>query len=224
MTSTQDPATSSRWRWHVTEGEGSTDGRLLRGERTHVRLVETLLEIVAEGELRPTAQQVADRAGVSLRTIYHHFDDADHLRRSALDLQMQRRAELLGDIDTTLPLDERLAEVTRRLRQLFEALTPIRRSSLLDETLSDEYAERIIRIQAIRRQFVERALAPELAQLGSGRRDRLDALDAAASWRNWQYVRTTLGHGAAATERLLAFTLRRLLEATATTGKARVSR
>jgi len=50
-----------------------TDGRRARGERTRVRVLEALVALAEEGQVRPGAQQVADRAGVALRTVYHTF-------------------------------------------------------------------------------------------------------------------------------------------------------
>jgi TetR/AcrR family transcriptional regulator, regulator of autoinduction and epiphytic fitness len=195
----------------TTNDLSPTDGRLLRGERTRVRVIESLLELVAEGELCPTAQQVADRANVALRTIYHHFDDAEGLRRTALDFQLQRRVELLGAVDPALPLSDRIQAVSRAIRQLFEAITPIRRTSLIDDQLSSEESARIAQMRKARRHFIEEAFAPELDSLGSQRAATLDAIDVASSWPKWHYSRANLGQTPLAAERLLAFNLRSIL-------------
>jgi len=55
------------------------DGRALRGARNRERIVEALLELVREGELLPTAEQVSQRAGVGTRTVFRHFDDMESL-------------------------------------------------------------------------------------------------------------------------------------------------
>ena len=46
------------------------DGRVRRGARNRQTIVDALLDLVGSGILRPTAQQVADRAGVGIRTVF----------------------------------------------------------------------------------------------------------------------------------------------------------
>src|ERR1044072_5768679 len=63
--------------------EAATDGRSARAARTRDAVVEALLSLLDEGNLRPTARQVAERAGVSLRSVYVHFDDLEDLFTAA---------------------------------------------------------------------------------------------------------------------------------------------
>lgn len=196
------------------EGDG-LDGRRARGARTRLRVLEALLALVEEGELRPTAQEIATRAGVALRTVYHHFEDVEALRRMALDLQMSRHHEILQGIDLTLPLPDRVGIVTRQLRQLFEAITPIRRATLFDEHSSPEMAEGLRRSRSIRRAYLEQAFAPELGTMGGDKRLVLDAIDVATSWQTWHSLRGGLGRSAAATERVVHLSLEELLSSSA---------
>ena len=55
------------------------DGRVLRGEKSRESIVDALFELVGEGVLAPTAQQVAERAGVGLRSVFRHFSDMERL-------------------------------------------------------------------------------------------------------------------------------------------------
>ncbi|HVB05783.1 MAG TPA: TetR/AcrR family transcriptional regulator [Acidimicrobiales bacterium] len=189
----------------------STDGRRARGERTRLRVLDALLVLVEEGELRPTAQKVAGRAGVALRTVYHHFEDVEALRRTALDLQLNRHYEMLVAIDGDEPLEARIGMVTRSLRRLFEAITPIRRATLFDEHASEEMAEGLRRSRLVRRHFLEQAFSAELSALNGERKLVLDAIDAATSWPHWHFVRSGLGRPPAAAERVLSLTLHDLL-------------
>ena len=55
----------------MTRGQAarsSTDGRLQRSERSRELIAEALYELMGEGDLGPSAQKVADRAGVGIRT------------------------------------------------------------------------------------------------------------------------------------------------------------
>jgi AcrR family transcriptional regulator len=55
------------------------DGRATRAERTRIAVVDALLSLNEQGNLRPTAREIAAEAGVSLRSIYVHFDDVEAL-------------------------------------------------------------------------------------------------------------------------------------------------
>ena len=55
------------------------DGRRARGLRTRDAIVSALLELIAEGDIAPTAQRIADRARVSVRSVYQHFVDVEGL-------------------------------------------------------------------------------------------------------------------------------------------------
>ena len=49
------------------------DGRLLRSERSRQLIIEAIIKLVDEGFLIPTAQQVAERAGVGIRSVVQTF-------------------------------------------------------------------------------------------------------------------------------------------------------
>ncbi len=188
-----------------------TDGRRARGERTRLEVLEALLDLVAEGNLLPTAQAVAERAGVALRTVYHHFDDVEELRRSALDLELARNEGTLEPVEPEAGLDERLRAVCRRTRRRNEQLTPIRRAALVDESRSGTRVEELDHERALRRKFLAESFASELSRLDGESRTTLDALDAATSWEWWDYLRGRLKRTAASAERVLELTLRDIL-------------
>ncbi len=68
-------------------GAGSTDGRIARGERTRRKVAEALISLLEEGDTQPTAKLIAQRADVSLRLVFHHFEDMDALYRAVMILQ-----------------------------------------------------------------------------------------------------------------------------------------
>jgi AcrR family transcriptional regulator len=196
-----------------------TDGRRARGERTRLAVLDALLHLVEQGELRPTAQAVAEEAGVALRTVYHHFEDVEALRRMALDLQLRRHGELLAPVDPKADLGDRIHLVARQCRKLFEAVTPIRRAAMFDEQSSPDMAEGLRRARLVRRNFVTAAFATELAKRSADGRTLHDAIDAATSWESWYYTRSSLDRSAAAAEKILALTLHDLLTGRSTSGR-----
>ena len=63
--------------------EPQVDGRRARRHRSRDLAVDALLDLLDEGVVRPTAQQVAERSGVSLRSIFRIFDDVESLNAAA---------------------------------------------------------------------------------------------------------------------------------------------
>ena len=57
----------------------ATDGRLLRSERSRELIADALYELLQEGDIEPSAQKIADRAGVGIRTVFRLFSDMDAL-------------------------------------------------------------------------------------------------------------------------------------------------
>jgi len=55
------------------------DGRHQRSARSREALIKASLELIDQGLLVPTAKQIADKAGVGLRSFFRHFDDMEAL-------------------------------------------------------------------------------------------------------------------------------------------------
>ncbi len=91
------------------------DGRTLRRTRNRTAVIGALLDIIREGELHPGAAEIADRAGVSHRSIFRYFDDLDDLVRTAID-QAFEQAKPLAEIP-----DIGVGTRTERIRSLVES-------------------------------------------------------------------------------------------------------
>lgn len=172
-----------------------------------MRVLEALLELVEEGELRPTAQAVAERAGVALRTVYHHFEDVGALRTMALTMQTDRYREMLRQVDPKLPLEERIQLTARQYRRLFEAITPMRLATMFDQHDSPEMAEGLRQARSRRREHLAGTFGVELGRRAEDGRALLDALDLMTSWDTWNYLRTNLNRSAAAAEKVVVLML-----------------
>ena len=104
----------------VTAPDAAIDGRTMRRNRNRTAVITALLDMIREGDLHPGAAEIADRAGVSHRSIFRYFDDLDDLVRTAIDQAFQDAAPL-----STLPapgsktLDQRIADVVDARLALF---------------------------------------------------------------------------------------------------------
>jgi len=113
-----------------------TDGRVQRSERSREAIVQAMLDLIGEGTLSPTAQQVAERADVGVRTVFRHFSDMDTLFATMNERLTEEVETLFVDKVQTGPRAERLDALVGRRRELFEKLAPFLRSSALQRARS----------------------------------------------------------------------------------------
>ena len=143
------------------------DGRHARRDRNNDAVIDAVLAFFAEGEAFPTAQQVADRAGVSLRSIYRYHPDLDALVHAAFERAAARNHRLLDFVPPPVvaPLEERLSYLARHRLDIFRQLTSHLRAVLARAGRDD--AVRAL-LDAHRASFVRQLhelFAPELDQL-----------------------------------------------------------
>ncbi|WP_148288749.1 TetR/AcrR family transcriptional regulator [Ilumatobacter nonamiensis] len=74
------------------------DGRRARRERNRLAVIDAMFSLVQEGELPPTVEDVAARAGVSVSSVFRNFDGLPDLQRQALD-SFESRFEHLFVVD-----------------------------------------------------------------------------------------------------------------------------
>jgi TetR/AcrR family transcriptional regulator, regulator of autoinduction and epiphytic fitness len=201
----------------VSQGGGDQqpviDGRILRSQRTRAKLIDALISLIEDGDLRPTAPRIAERAGVSMRSIYHHFDDLELLFADATARQLERIAPLLTRLPATGPVEDRVAALVGQRARIYEAVAQVRRASVLQEPFSAQIQAARASLHSRSRRELAAVFEPEL----SGRdqaaaTELLDALDAAANWTSWNTMRTDMHLSMEDAERVLRRTLAALLQ------------
>jgi TetR/AcrR family transcriptional regulator of autoinduction and epiphytic fitness len=167
-----------------------TDGRLLRANRTRDNVVDALLELIDAGNLRPTAREIAAQAGVSLRSLYVHFDDVEALFFAAAVRHEERSAKVLPDTRTEGTFEERLVAFVEKRALIYERGRNIRHAAVLQEPFSLAIRTILEEARRIGRHEVERVFSPEVAALDADRRPRvLAAIDLAAYAGGWDVLR-----------------------------------
>jgi AcrR family transcriptional regulator len=106
-----------------------TDGRRRRSLDSRARIVAAMLELTRETAAAPSAEQVAQRAGVGLRTVFRHFQDMDSLyseisRPFEAELREWAQRPFKGET-----WQERVLELIQRRSTAFEVVAPFRRAS-----------------------------------------------------------------------------------------------
>ena len=173
----------------------AVDGRNLRAERTRTALATAYLDLLTEGDLRPTAERIAERAGVSPRSVFKHFPDREALFGAASAIQEERIRDLIGEPpDPTGPLEARIDAFVEQRARFHEFVSPVRRSALLIEPFSPVIAEKLQMARSAGAAHVDHVFAPELAKLeGEARDDLRAALCATAAWPTWESLRRHQG-------------------------------
>ena len=171
--------------------EEIVDGRRARTERSKQAFIDASLDLMEEGILIPTAQQISDRAGINIRSFFRHFEDMDTLF-AVLDEQIRDSTEALflgGERDGTL--EERIQHAVERHAEGYEL-----RSNMILST-----AAKLWRSETLRKNYAhyQRGLRrdlddwlPELKQLA---RDQREAVDAVTSFEMWHRLRYHQGLG-----------------------------
>lgn len=188
------------------------DGRLARSARTRHAVVNALLDLLGEGDLRPTAARIAERAGVSLRPVFHHFDDLEAIYSELADRQAERVKPLTVPIAVTLPLAHRIEEFSAQRGRLLETLSPVRRAAVLMEPFRPALAKRLKHARDLMRAAAIAAFAPELSKFAvDDERATIAALDVMTSWVAWEQMRRHQGLSETEARGVMAAAIRALL-------------
>lgn len=165
------------------------DGRVARGERSRRALAEALINLLEEGDAQPTARRIAQRAGVSLRLVFHHFDDVESILREAVTIQEHRHWRHIRPVAPTLPVAERVARVVRQRTTVYQAVAPVRRWAEHMANGSPTVAAELRRARESLRGQLQATFAPEIEnRRPADARLLLDTLDVTTSWETWDQL------------------------------------
>jgi TetR/AcrR family transcriptional regulator of autoinduction and epiphytic fitness len=169
------------------------DGRQLRRQRNREAVVDALLDLYADGNLRPSTEEIAARSGLSPRSLFRYFEDVDDLTRTAIS-RIEGRAVSLVPIDAE-PRSELAVKVTALVEQrfrLFGAVGNAAAVSRLRSPFQPMLAERLTTNRSFLRHQIEALFAPELVHIGrvdrSSRTQALGAADVMCSFEAYQLL------------------------------------
>ncbi|MDI6099682.1 TetR/AcrR family transcriptional regulator [Actinoplanes sp. NEAU-A12] len=173
----------------MTNPPTRVDGRTARSERTRAAIIDAHLQLIGEGDMRPTADRVAKLAGVSLRALWSHFADMEALMTASGERVLARRDASYRPIPADLPLAERIEAFCHQRARLMEELAPAARAGALKEPFSPGLQHyRGMHISRVRDELT--STFP--SEIGSDD-DLLNALTAASFWPTWALWRDAMG-------------------------------
>ncbi len=170
----------------ATSTEVPTDGRVQRSERSREAIVQALLDLIGDGTLEPTAQQVAERANVGVRTVFRHFSDMETLFTTMNDQLTEKVNALFVEQSQTGPLESRIAELIERRAAIFGLIGPYKRASAIQRWRSAFLQKQHELSIKILRRDLQRWL-PEIAELDG---ETMEALELNLSFESWDRLRS----------------------------------
>jgi TetR/AcrR family transcriptional regulator of autoinduction and epiphytic fitness len=192
----------------MTNPPPRVDGRTARSERTRNAIVDAHVQLITEGDLRPTADRIAKLAGVSLRALWSHFADMEALFAASGQRILEHRDATYEPVPTDLPLARRIEAYVHQRARLLEQIAPAAKAAAIKEPFSPT-------LQRYRRNHIERVrdeirtlFAPEV----NGDATLVDALTATSMWPTWGTWRDAMGLDVDAARAALSRTVTALLK------------
>ncbi|MFM8970922.1 MAG: TetR/AcrR family transcriptional regulator [Actinomycetota bacterium] len=107
---------------------GRIDGRTARGTRTREAIIDALYELLREDHSEVGARTIAERAGVSTRSVFQHFEDLEAVYAEVAARQAVAINPFLAPIDHLIPIAERVERLVSARDEMYAIMSPLRRA------------------------------------------------------------------------------------------------
>ena len=161
------------------------DGRRQRSERSRRAIIEATLDMITEGTLIPTAQQVSERAGVGIRSVFRHFEDMESIFILAEETRRARYEDIFLGGDRKGTLEERILHAVEQRAKGYELYGNVMLSTLALRWRFSTLRKNYERYQRGLRKNLHDWL-PELANLDPS---SCEAIHGVASFEFWNRLR-----------------------------------
>lgn len=164
-------------------GLAELDGRRARRQQNREAVIDALIELFHNGVYEPGSALIAERAGLSPRSLFRYFDDLDDLAHAAIDRQMAEAMPLVEvDVAPDAPLALRIERIVASRVRLYEAIAPGARAARIAAHRNAVVAKQVHDARRYLREQVRRLLAPA----------NLPAVDALCSFETYDLLQETL--------------------------------
>ncbi|MBK6437450.1 MAG: TetR/AcrR family transcriptional regulator [Candidatus Microthrix sp.] len=164
------------------------DGRRARRERGRAAVVDALFELLQERHTLPGVEAIAERAGVSVSSVFRYFDGLDDLREHTIERYFERFAPLFEVPQLGAgPLRQRIARLVEARLDLYDAIAPMAHIARLRALEMPRFATTVAETRAGSAAQIRTHFAEELAGLTPDRADDLAAIvDSLTSIESWE--------------------------------------
>jgi AcrR family transcriptional regulator len=173
------------------EATTDLDGRRRRREQNRDAVLDALVELFGEGNYTPSSNEIAERAGLSPRSLFRYFDDVDDLNRAAIERQLEAARPLLHvGVDSDAPTITKIEALVRARVRLFATIAPAARAARVCAPRHPVVAAQLRDGRSYFRHQVERLFERELAGPAAALGPAVDAL---ASFETYELLTADQG-------------------------------
>jgi len=191
------------------------DGRHARLERNKTQVVRALLALIRESGEVPRAEELAERAQVSRRSVFRLFDDRASLLRAASDFMYRELLERFPFPDLSgRPIAKRVVLLVDHLASVYEYVTPIRRVTENAKERDDLVDNERGRIQSLYLQQIRTGFPDVVPKEATIPGISLETMQLILSWKAWDYLRHERKHSIERAKAVVVHGLRLLLSPT----------
>ena len=165
--------------------EPHIDGRKKRADANRRRIALAMLELVRAGETKPSAEQVAEAAGVGRRTVFRLFDDMEGVYREMHAEMTSRIAPMFAAPFAATTWRERVDELIERRARMFEEMLPIKTASDAHRYASPFLQSEHKKLTKLQRDTMLTVLPQSIAT----QTERVSALELTLSFEAWRRLR-----------------------------------
>ncbi len=189
----------------AAEAADPADGRTARRDRNRDAVLDAVLELFGEDATYPGPAEVAERSGVSRRSVYRYFEDMDSLVRAAMARNLEHLQPLFALDVGDGPLADRVDRIVLQRLRLYDAVAPMLRAALLRARSNPLIHERLVENRRLLLAQVETMFAPELSGLAPAtRREAAAAADVLLEFESMEHLRFVHGLDGPSAGRVLA--------------------
>jgi TetR/AcrR family transcriptional regulator, regulator of autoinduction and epiphytic fitness len=191
----------------------AADGRSRRRDRNREAVIQAMLELVREGDLSPATADIADRAGVSHRSVFRYFDDVSDLIREAFNVEFAMAVDVatISDIGEG-PLAHRIDQVVDTRIHVYEGMFNVSRAARYKAGSIPDLDQALIEVAHLSRAQLRRQFRPELGDRDPAEADEiLDAMLVLTDFTPYEIMRRMLGYDEQRIARTWRTALARLL-------------
>jgi AcrR family transcriptional regulator len=166
------------------------DGRRRRRVQNRLAVVDALLDLYEDGNLKPGTDEIAERAGLSPRSLFRYFDDVDDLARAAVARQQERALPLVPvGVNADGSLREKAKGLVEQRFRLFEVVGQSAKVWRIRSAFQPVLAEELSQTRAFLRSQLLDLFGPELERM-SGRKAAsvVAAADVITSFESYQLL------------------------------------
>lgn len=162
-----------------------TDGRHKRADVSRRKIALAMLELARAGQASPSAEEVAEQAGVGRRTVFRLFSDMEGVYREMHAVMVQRLSPMFAAPFAATTWRARVDELIERRAHMFEEMRPIKSAAEAHRHDSAFLQNEHRKLTKLQRDTLFATL-PDSVRADT---ERAEALDLCFSFEAWRRLR-----------------------------------